>query len=286
MRVLAAVTLAMIVGGGAMAQESGGQAPGVAILARTEGRVEVLSSGASVWRPGVAGEPLDEGDQVRTGPDGRAVLSLEDGAVATLDPDGETEVGELATGDGAFFLRLSVGRLLAALDHALHPQSKFEVHTPNAVIAVRGTEFALEVEPALTRTAVFEGHVGVAGVGEGGEPVAETSVGAGFETRVAPGARPAPAERLAARWEAHRRAVTDMRAWHAEARARLRTQRQEARAAWRVRLGARAERARELRQERRERWRTWRQEHRERRAPTERPSREHPQRHPGRPGPR
>lgn len=263
-----------------------GPAEGVGVLVRIEGRVEVLRAGSTEWLPAVPEQSLDEGEQVRTGPDGRAMLSLEDGAVVHLDPDGEIEVGELPHAGGVmeFSIRLAVGRVLAALDRALHPRSKFEIHAPTAVIAVRGTEFAVEAEPSATQTAVFEGRVGVASVGAGGEPGEAVAVGANEETMIRSRERPDRPGRLSARWEAHRTALRQAREWHRRQRARLRDIRQRVRAEWRAQRPERHEQLKALHQERREKWREWRRMGREPRPYEKRHP--HPERPHGRPGPR
>ena len=66
----------------------------------------------------------------------------------------------------------------------------FQLGTPSAVIAVRGTRFDVEVSPhQTTEVDVFEGSVEVAGVAV---PGASVLVRPGYSTRVGPGGAPEP----------------------------------------------------------------------------------------------
>jgi ferric-dicitrate binding protein FerR (iron transport regulator) len=57
-------------------------------------------------------------------------------------------------------IRLDNGALLIEF-HAARPQEKFQILTPLAIAAVRGTKWAMEVVPARTSTLVLSGAVAV-----------------------------------------------------------------------------------------------------------------------------
>lgn len=126
----------------------------------------VVADGGDVRRYNADGVELGEatgrlqaGETVRTGSDGSARLFLgEMGSQVQLAPDSEFTVGE---GDG---LRDFIGQLkqgLARLMVRLDGKSRFEVRTPAAVCAVRGTDFAVENKDGQTRVRVFSGVVEV-----------------------------------------------------------------------------------------------------------------------------
>jgi hypothetical protein len=124
------------------------------------GDVGLLTQGAVEWIEPHEGLPLEVGDRIRTGEDGRVELIASENALWVLEP--ETEVVSEQMGTHAGRLNLSSGTLLGQVDSARTagtPQ-RWEFNTPVAVVAVRGTEFAIEVAPRQsTRLGVFEGEV-------------------------------------------------------------------------------------------------------------------------------
>lgn len=126
----------------------------------------VVADGGDVRRYNADGVELGEatgrlqaGETIRTGSDGSARLFLgEMGSQAQLAPDSEFTVGEGDTlRDFIGQLKQGVVRLLVRLDG----KSRFEVRTPAAVCAVRGTDFAVENKDGQTRVRVFSGVVEV-----------------------------------------------------------------------------------------------------------------------------
>jgi ferric-dicitrate binding protein FerR (iron transport regulator) len=109
--------------------------------------------------------PLRAGETIRTGADGSARLFLgERGSQAQLAPESEFTVSEGETlRDFIGKLKQGLVRLLARLDR----MERFEVRTPAAVCAVRGTDFAVENRDGQTRVRVFSGVVEVTASGDG-----------------------------------------------------------------------------------------------------------------------
>jgi hypothetical protein len=127
------------------------------------GDVGLLTQGALEWIEPHEGLPLEVGDHIRTGEDGRVELIMSDNAVWVLEPESDVIAEHMETNVGR--LNLSSGTLMGRLDSARAagiPQS-WEFNTPAFVIAVRGTEFALQASQAAgSRLAVFEGEVELA----------------------------------------------------------------------------------------------------------------------------
>jgi hypothetical protein len=126
--------------------------------------------------PGEAGMAVYPGDRLQTGPGGRLECRLADGSTLTLGPESELAAEEaalLASEEEPLIFRLTLGVL-----RAVFPQSDSapEIHTPTAVIGVRGTAyevaFALDTETAV---AVDEGAVVLAVE----DQPAETEISAG-----------------------------------------------------------------------------------------------------------
>jgi hypothetical protein len=134
------------------------------------GRVEKSQGGVSVIREDgkeVKGKPelnLYAGDSITTAKDGAVWFSLSDGARFRLGSDSQMEVDELSTEaeDDTTHLRLVLGYLWSKIRNIGASRGKFNLHTPTAVMGVRGTEFDAVVSiDASSTVAVDEGVVDV-----------------------------------------------------------------------------------------------------------------------------
>jgi hypothetical protein len=146
------------------------------------------------WAEAEAGTPLQEGDAIRTDNGANAEISLDGDTVVLLNQNSEFKADSLKSRFTKFFL--SLGSLTAKIRKLQNKDDQFQIRTPVAVAAVRGTELAVDAgggESAVV--GVFdEGQVAVQT--EGHEDVV---VNAGEETEVATGAmpiKPRPLEKL------------------------------------------------------------------------------------------
>jgi hypothetical protein len=141
-------------------------------------------------------QALAEGSKLETGPDGSVALLLADGSVVTLQKLSVLALQEMrrVTGlDTAHDTRLKLesGRLQTRVKpHG--DVGRFEIHTPVAVSAVRGTEFRDAFEPGAgsATTETLEGLVEVSG------SQAVVAVPADFGTVVERNSAPRPPVRL------------------------------------------------------------------------------------------
>lgn len=127
-----------------------------------EGAVEFKSAGAADYvKLAGAPSPLSPGDHLRTGPRGRAAVMLRDGSRLEV---GQSTVFTVENDDPSYIsILLSLGRLRAAVSK--RPGRLFQIASPSAVAAVRGTEFTMEaridgtslVEVAFGQVSVY-GH--------------------------------------------------------------------------------------------------------------------------------
>ncbi|HMU74535.1 MAG TPA: FecR family protein, partial [Elusimicrobiota bacterium] len=101
---------------------------------------------------------LREGDSLRTGPKGKAELRMSEGH--RLSVREKTTVTVVSGGKGLQYqFRVISGRVRAFV-RKLAAKSRFEIRTPLAVAAVRGTEFEMEVlDRGTSRLSVIEGVV-------------------------------------------------------------------------------------------------------------------------------
>ncbi len=124
------------------------------------GDVGFLSQGALEWIEPHEGLPLEPGDRIRTGEDGQVELVLSENVVWILESQTELVAEDMEINSGRF--NLTTGGVLGKVDSkrsAGVPQ-KWEFNTPASVIAIRGTEFALDYTRAEgSHLGVFEGTV-------------------------------------------------------------------------------------------------------------------------------
>ncbi|MBI5884431.1 MAG: FecR domain-containing protein, partial [Elusimicrobia bacterium] len=130
-------------------------------VTRVQGEVTVFANGSVEGVPAVEGMPLDEGDHVRTGTDGRAELALSAESVLDLGPGSAITLTDLKPRQT--LLNLDLGTLVAKLRWQKTQGRRLDVMTPTVVAAVRGTEFGVTVqEGGDTSVGVFdEGRVAV-----------------------------------------------------------------------------------------------------------------------------
>ncbi|OGS32586.1 MAG: hypothetical protein A2474_00205 [Elusimicrobia bacterium RIFOXYC2_FULL_34_12] len=104
----------------------------------------------------VVGQKLNLNDLIKTSFNSKALISI-NGHKVNVSPKTEAIVADLA--DDNSLLKIIVGRIRAAVNR-LKTRQKFEIKTPTAICAVRGTDFAVEVqEDLITRLEVYEGIV-------------------------------------------------------------------------------------------------------------------------------
>jgi len=147
--------------------------------------------------------PVFLNDQVTTDPSSSLAINLNGGSALELGESSTIVLDEhtLPPGESAFKSRISMltGKLRSVVPHALGP-ADFEVHTPNAVAAVRGTDFLVSFSDGqrrfgypgcetFTDISVVTGAVAVANMAN---PNVTVSVPEGFSTTVACGQAPLP----------------------------------------------------------------------------------------------
>lgn len=116
--------------------------------------------------------PLQPGQTLKTGKDGYAEMVFPDGAELRVGPNTEFTVEkELPIfKNGSFYYARAKHDLEEFKEALLH--RRFAVRTPTAVLAVRGTKFALVVDPkGPSRLALMEGEAAIIDTKSGTETV-------------------------------------------------------------------------------------------------------------------
>ena len=157
-------------------------------LEQVHGAVGLMDAGSDTWRSTAAGDQVMAGGRIRTGPLSSATLIFCDGSKTVLQDETEVAVVRMSArrdGDRDIVLRQTLGRTYSRVQRAPGPASHFEIETPAAVAAVRGTEFTTVVAAdGTTRVRVTEGLVEVTAQGR------TVTVLDGQETAVYPGRLP------------------------------------------------------------------------------------------------
>ena len=174
-------------------------APSIARAQQIVGTVTELTGSAQIQRAGatiavVQGMPVDLHDRIITSPNSDAIVTLASGITLTLGEHTNLSFDQNAASVGAPApnqLNMLQGALRSVVP-VLQPTQSFEVHTPNASTAVRGTDFDVtyiegRVRPGYggcqryTDVRVREGIVAVANLAN---PTQAVEIEAGYETTV------------------------------------------------------------------------------------------------------
>ncbi len=157
-----------------------------AVISEWKGEVHVQLPATNIASP-KRGQVLPAGTVVETG-EGRLVLVLRaDESEVLVQPHTRLVVSEPAPGHWDA-VEILLGRVRAYIRKRTGGAPSFQMGTPSAVIAVRGTRFDVEVNRrGVSEVDVFDGLVEVASTGAAGPSVL---VGPGFSTRVGMGTPP------------------------------------------------------------------------------------------------
>lgn len=154
--------------------------PASALVARLQGSAQLMRADTGKAVPLRAGTAVHSGDRIVTGPDSNLMLQFADGSRLLVLSDSEVLMDSLSawgtTGMVDTRIRLQGGRVDTRVKPATGPGSRYQIITPAAVAAVRGTAFRVAAESgkAIMRSEVTAGTVEVGNAGK------STPVAAGF----------------------------------------------------------------------------------------------------------
>lgn len=141
--------------------------PAVALVTQITGTAQLVRAGSDSATPLPVKAVLRTGDQVIVGPESNANIRFADGSYLLILSDSEVVMDTLSawgtTGMVDTRIRLKGGRVDTHSEPARGPGSRYQIITPAAVAAVRGTDFrvAAEQHAPVSRNEVLEGEVGV-----------------------------------------------------------------------------------------------------------------------------
>src|SRR3981189_2460297 len=185
---------ALLASGSAFAQTAAGT------FSTVSGQVQIQRAGATIGA--ASGVGVNVGDRILTGASGHAVILLNDQSRLEIGPVSSIMLDQFTVTGGATSTHVSLfsGVLRSLVNSASGGAANYQVHTPNAVAAVRGTKFDTAytenvIRPGYqgceryTDVSVYQGTVNLAQIAS---PNTGEDVGAGYEATL-PCDRPATA---------------------------------------------------------------------------------------------
>src|SRR6266850_2850888 len=131
----------------------------------TSVRGRALISRQATAPSGIArGATVLPGDEIDTRAGGRVAIELGDGSLVIVQPGSLVVVQDYRNASSLReLLQISVGRVRVRINHLGGRPNPYRINSPTASIAVRGTEFSVNVEArGDTEVVVYEGIVEVA----------------------------------------------------------------------------------------------------------------------------
>jgi hypothetical protein len=157
--------------------------PGGALILDLSGTLEIHGPNGeklSVTRD----TPLPEGTTIATGREAKVLLRLDDGSEVLLASQSSLLLKRTYQQSGTSLFQLLLGRLRAVVTKRYTGTPSFQLGTPTAIVAVRGTRFYVEVNShEVTEVDVEQGTVQVT---SRKDPDDFVLVQTGYSTRVGP----------------------------------------------------------------------------------------------------
>jgi hypothetical protein len=159
-----------------------------------QGTLQVSSVTGSVqWRPASgktftaltkANTAISVGDELRTGDGGSVILIVPDGSYMVVSENSKLVIDDFWSGSFRSIVNLMMGQVRFYIQRLGGRPNPYSVRTPTALIAVRGTIFDVNVDPAqIVEVQCLEGRVTVETIALGNR---EVILEPGYKTLVRP----------------------------------------------------------------------------------------------------
>src|SRR4030066_776632 len=133
-----------------------------------QGRVDVLRQPAPRAVPVKMGNAVFVGDIIRAKSASKAEITFKDGNIVRVAPNTRVEISEYMFDEakGKGILKLSRGKVQAIIQEKIAKRiatfgeaNRFEIHTPTAILGVRGTNFVVLYQRNSSGVLVLEGTI-------------------------------------------------------------------------------------------------------------------------------
>ena len=160
------------------------------VLSSVVDNVIIFNSGTNDQSNGKDGMTLGAGDKIKTDSDGRATITFFDGSRIELDSNTEISLDELVSKSDSsskiIKIGQEVGETTSRVVKLVDPASRYEIQTPSAVAAVRGSVMTVQVTAdGATKAYNVEGNITLTAQGQ------EVAIPTGSSSTALPGKAPA-----------------------------------------------------------------------------------------------
>jgi hypothetical protein len=132
----------------------------VAKITTFEGAVQVMKKGSTDWKNARPGMPLEVGDQIYTQAESFAEIRYTIGTVLRMDE--KTKVTLESSTEKTVKSKSAIGTVWINMRKLVSAGKEFQVSTPTAVAAIRGTVYDMSTtEDSASDVSVYEGKVAV-----------------------------------------------------------------------------------------------------------------------------
>ncbi len=172
--------------------------PTSAEILEVHGNIKIQRNKGAIEKTVIPGIKLNLGDRVKSGANSSVAIRFADNSILTLHQNSVIVFDHLSahgtTGMVDTRMHLLKGRLDTRVTPAVGPGSRFEIKTPSAISAVRGTEYRASIINVqnTSNIEVLKGKVQVSSVTK------KKLIKAGFGTQIAQGKAPIAARELLA----------------------------------------------------------------------------------------
>jgi len=127
-----------------------------------EGEITIRRFNDTRWLPVKLRMDILRGDQIRTASESRCELKLTEGSVIRIGENSTFDLAQstLSRSSRQFDANLSKGKIWANVTKSAFASNKFEVKSPTAVCAIRGTIYRMDAD-STTRVGVYHGKVDI-----------------------------------------------------------------------------------------------------------------------------
>lgn len=128
-----------------------------------DGEVKIKKLGGSRWVSGAVDYVLKSEDEIKTGDQTYCILMLWDGSTVKLGDNTHVKVLSLKESENTCTskFKLFVGKMWNQVNKIANTKTSFEVETPHALAAVKGTEFEVRTDGEVDEIMVYGGEVKV-----------------------------------------------------------------------------------------------------------------------------
>lgn len=124
--------------------------PVVGFVASVRGKVDLRHANESIWLPAKRDGEISVGDTLRTGLDAGVKVVLVDDTILGLGEDTELQIDNFVIGPEALtqasVLQHVRGQLRTRVGEAFGGTTRIEIHTPTAIMGVKGTEGTTRID--------------------------------------------------------------------------------------------------------------------------------------------